>query len=134
MNQSTNSQQSKNLNSQKAIYVSIRFGNPNSGDCRNFGICKMENFEGAITEFKLKDGFALAKLVLEDNLVQLFFLKSSMSYETQMQYFGKSRFLIEEAVQFEKKIKGIPKIIKWKPGKYLINECSLGFIISNKKQ
>ena len=116
------------LAGQKAIYVSIRFGNPTSGDCRNFGICKMEVFKDAITAFRVQKGRALARLTFINNQVQLFFFKSSMTSCTQHMYFKKIYFLIEteKTYHFEE------KTINWKPGRYPIKEYPLGFIIHNK--
>ena len=56
------------LANQKAVYVSIRFGNPTTGDCRNFGICKMEVFDAPITQFQKGNGYALAQFSIVNNL------------------------------------------------------------------
>lgn len=86
------------LASNKAIYVSIRFGNPTSGDCRNFGICKMEVFDGTITQFQKKTGYALARLTIVNDKKQIIFEKSSMTKVTQELYFGNGVFLMEVEV------------------------------------
>lgn len=86
------------LANQKAIYVSIRFGNPTSGDCRNFGICKMEVFDGTISEFQKKTGYALARFTIVNDKKQIIFEKSSMMEECQELYFGRGFFLIESEV------------------------------------
>ncbi len=86
------------LASNKAIYVSIRFGNPTSGDCRNFGICKMEVFDGTITQFQKKTGYALARFTIVNDKKQIIFEKASITKATQELYFGNGVFLMEAEV------------------------------------
>ncbi len=118
--------------SQKEVYVSIRFGNPKSDDCQNFGLCKIESFDHTIGTFQIRPKYALAKLIFEDNQVQLQFLKSSMTSGTQQQYFGKGEFLIEETIKTKQRFGRAITTITWKSGKYLITEGSLYLIISTK--
>ncbi len=80
---------------QKSIYVSIRFGNPTSGDCRNFGICKMKVFDGPITRFQKRNGYALARLSIVNDKKQLLFEKAFMTKASQKLYFGDGFFFVE---------------------------------------
>ena len=116
---------------QKSIYVSIRFGNPTSGDCRNFGICKMEVFEDTVTEFQKQTGYALARLISLSDKLQILFEKSSMTKKCQELYFGKGIFLIESKVIIENHLCRRLKIkdISLQVGRYKVTETSTSYTI-----
>ena len=127
MNQQLQYKGNKILTNQKTIHVSIRFGNPRSSNCRNFGICKMEVFEGPIAEFQKRPEYALARINIHNNEIQIMFEKSTMILESQELYFGRKFFLVESDVILDKSIikkLGIGKT-KLKAGKYpVIETCS----------
>jgi len=132
VNQQINNKSQKTSFNQKEINLSIRFGNPKSEDCQNFGLCKIESFNETIEKFQIRPKYAFAKLTVEDNQVQLRFLKSSMTSNTQQQYFGKGNFLIEEETTTKKRFGRTIRTVTWKPGKYRITEDDLYLIISTK--
>ena len=99
MNQQLPYKNNKIRINQEAVYVQIRFGNPTAGDCRNFGICKMEVYEGTVSEFQKKHGYALARFIIDNDKIQIIFEKSSMTEECRDLYFGKGFFLVEAEVK-----------------------------------
>jgi len=95
-----NSQQQYEFNlpqrkQQIQIEVGIRFGNPKYNDCRNFGICKIYEKPLSNVASKLKDHFANALMVFERGVLEIYFIKDSMSRRTCTHYFGSNYFQIE---------------------------------------
>ena len=81
------------------LLIEVEFGVP-SRQCVNYGICRIELAQGPgrpkSSGCKQCGGLALA-FTPEEGLLELAFLRSSLSEQTQRQHFGKGFFLIEEA-------------------------------------
>ena len=119
------------LANQNAVYVSIRFGNPTTGDCRNFGICKMEVFDAPITEFQKENGYALAQFSIVNDKKQILFEKAFMTKASQEFYFGKGFFLIEAEVCIGEELSRRLEVknASLKAGRYLVIETLTSYII-----
>ena len=87
---------------QLQVEVRIRFGNPKFGDCRNFGICKMELASDRNSSLKKKQQWSRAILKKEKEDLWIYFIKASMDEKTRALNFGRGFFLIEK----RKKISG----------------------------
>ena|GEM_PF-3016680 len=116
---------------QEAVCVQIRFGNPTAGDCRNFGICKMEVYEGTVSEFQKKRGYALARFIIDNDKKQIIFEKISMTEECQDLYFGRGFFLVEAEVTLEESLSRKLEIENrsLKVGRYPFVETLMNYLI-----
>ncbi len=87
---------------QAQFLAEVEFGNPRTKDCRNFGICRVYpmGLDHKITTCKCK--FAQAIITILDNdKVELDFLKSTITPTTYKLFFGGNYFLIPTDFRYD---------------------------------
>lgn len=75
----------------------IQFGNPKS-ECRNFGICRVDNLEGKL---KKAVNACPAKIAFRDSgKIEISFFREYLSVEAEEIHFSKGWFLVESEYVF----------------------------------
>ena len=86
---------SSQVNDIREVKVSVRFGNPQFADCRNFGICKMDARHKSDAYSASKLHHANAILQKKGENIWMSFIKASMHPKTMEIYFGKRVFEVK---------------------------------------
>ena len=100
--------------------AAIEFGMP-SKECRNFGICRINPIRGVAFSEKKKRR-AIVTLLDNDHL-EMNFLKASIPTEDYQKFLSNKKFLVEEAYTFNNQ-EDQTLSFKILPGRYFINEQS----------
>ncbi len=100
--------------------AAIEFGMP-SKECRNFGICQINPIRGmAFPEKKKRKAIVT---LLDNNQLEMSFLKASIPSKDYQNFLAKKDFLVEESYTFRDKVK-LALSFRILPGRYSINEQS----------
>lgn len=112
------------------FHVEIRFGNPKA-ECRNFGICKIEEVpkDKEITQLGDRKCRATIEFFGKTHW-RISFLRESMSKNLTESFFDRKIFIVED--DYKVILNNCKSIIK--KGKYLIYKTEHRFLISKNKK